>query len=445
MKRLLCFLLLIVEPILGLPQATGKVLRRRFEYSDEDINKYYLVTDDDFQGIPLNDSRELDDVLTGTEAYLDGSGALVLLDTNTTMVQPPKTNMASIVFPLNICNQITTTDIQAYKTLATTMEQYFDSCSIRSVNFTQRVMHPVDIPCGIGGNGTCTDRDITRWARYAEDLATNERNVDLKVYPYRMFIIPRVSPCQWLGLADVGCFGGACRSWLKGGADGYNILAAFHEFGHNLGFRHSTGPDGSEYGDFTAAMGGCCEVRCHNVPQAWSIGWYEPIDKTLDNKTCSKSEFAIPTMLSNRKNFVKIGPIFLSYRTRSGYDSGLRSAGLVHVHSFNGSRSNTYAKSQLVSVMAKGASFQEPMGQWSANVTNTNDTHAVVLAYRGAYKGSCGNGVCEAFAGETCVTCPKDCMRGTTRWGPFCCGTGGQCRFHWRCTTRKVTCKTECT
>jgi len=411
----------------------GKILWRRFEFPDDhDVDKVYLVTED-LREIPLN-GTDLENVPTGTDATLDENGRVIL--GNSSVPTETIMNIDTIVFPLNICGLRTTMDIGVYETLATSMKQYFDSCSIQRANFSQRVLRPIEVPCnGSYATNTCSDRDIVGWAQVAEAFAAKELKIDLKMHPYRMFVIPYTTACPWLGLADVGCLGGGCRSWIKGGPEGYSLMAAFHEIGHNMGLRHAMGPGGEEYGDYSAAMGGCCAVRCHNVPQAWALKWYDPIG-TQNTSTWMYRKFEIPSMLLKHNNFVNINNFFFSYRTKMGYDSGLPIANLVYVHSFNGSRQITYARSQLVNVLNKGGSFEDPMRKWFVNVTGTNNTHAVLIAHRH----SCGNRICETFAGETCKTCPVDCMQGVTRFGPFCCGSQGKCKYHWRCTNRKVSC-----
>lgn len=464
LKALLVSSLLIVQGT----KFKGKVLRRRFDYPDgRDQDAYYLRTGlDEFRLYGMD--ATLDDVESGS--ILEGDGTFVaqeesIVDVRNASVSArssdSRNDLSTIAFVLNVCARQTANASDAYREKAKSLSSMFDSCSIGAARMTALVMDPIQVPCE--GNTTygmvynasrCADREFVGWAQYAERYAKNILRVDLSKYPYRLFVVPYTIPgCNWLGLADVGGCGSAdgCRAWIKGGPEGYNLGAAFHELGHNLGLRHAMGPEGDEYGDYTGAMGGCCDVRCHNAPQAWALGWNDLI-VTLNETTRKSVQIALPAMLTEKASVVRVSingsNTFLSYRTAMGYDSKLYSAGLVHVHSFNGSRTNKYVKSQLLALVPPGKSYVDSRNDWVMNVTAANGTHALVsLCRRTACDpctGICGNGVCEAYAGETCETCPKDCVRGVTRWGPFCCGAAGQCKFHWRCSNQKAACETEC-
>ena len=440
----------------------GQVLRRRFEYADpgKELDRYYLVVDGSREFELKGLDATLEDVETGT--YVEGEG--IVTDTisdvqqvtfvprNDTKSPPNKIERRALMFVLNVCTRHLANDSHVFRERASTLEGLFSTCSIGAMGMTSRVLDPIWIPCQ--GNTTygmvynasqCTDKEFVGWSQYAERYAVNVLRINLQDYPHRVFIVPYTIPgCDWLGLADVGC-PDWCRAWIKSGPEGYNVQAVFHELGHNLGLRHAAGIDGSEYGDYTAAMGGCCDVRCHNAPQAWSLGWYDPILSLNDTmwKRKETTTVAIPAMLSRERNFVRISlngsNTFVSYRTESTFPSA------VYVHSFNGTRTNKYFRSQLLAALPQGGFYEQ--NDWTLNVTDANGTHALVSLCRTTCDpcaGVCGNGVCEAYAGETCDTCPEDCSRGVTRWGPFCCGAEGQCRFHWRCTNQKVACETEC-
>jgi len=481
----------------------GHVLHRRFDYPNDrdDEDRYYLVTrvpEDaataaaaaavtEFAWIGVE--KALAEVASGTSVEGEGQvfweNATVVSDVRTlTLTPPPPATppataaaaavivVKTLTFVLNICGIRTATHAAVFRAQAKTLRGLFHSCSIGRARMTSRVLHPIEVPCQ--GNTTwgrvynasqeCREREFVGWAEYAERYAQGVLRVDVGDYPYRLFVIPKygLPGCGWLGLADVGCLGGGgCRSWIKGGPEGYSVLAAFHEFGHNLGLLHATGPDGSEYGDDTAAMGGCCAVRCHNAPQAWALGWHDPIVVLNDGETpptwWRPVEVALPTMLSNKKNVVRIrfngsSSTFVSYRAEL---NGPAAAAAVYVYVFNGTQTNRSFRSQLVAALMPLASYEDPRSGWRATVRVANATHALVSFCRvGAARAAagaaaagagcasvCGNGVCEAFAGETCLTCPKDCRQGVLpRWGPYCCGAEGRCRFHWRCSNRKVSC-----
>jgi hypothetical protein len=65
-----------------------------------------------------------------------------------------------------------------------------------------------------------------------------------------------------------------------------NLSSQFSPFPpqHNLNLAHSGFDDSTgitnvydlEYGDFSGAMGYCCDVRCYNAPHAYELGWLLP-------------------------------------------------------------------------------------------------------------------------------------------------------------------------
>lgn len=179
-----------------------------------------------------------------------------------------------------------------------TLESYFASCSLNKVQLRSSdsaVVGPIPLPC----NGTtswgstwysdrCGENEIQGWQQAADAYATTVLGVNLTAYKHRIYALPWGLSCPWIGLADVGCerySWGSCRAWVKAGSSGFGQLVAMHELGHNGGLRHSGGLDGGEYSDYTAAMGGCCTVRCHAAPQGWALGWYELMAGGNLNKT----------------------------------------------------------------------------------------------------------------------------------------------------------------
>ena len=60
------------------------------------------------------------------------------------------------------------------------------------------------------------------------------------------------------------------------GEEATSVDAFAHELGHNLFLDHA-GSGADEYGDFSSAMGYCCDDRCYNTPQLYQLGWSKPV------------------------------------------------------------------------------------------------------------------------------------------------------------------------
>jgi hypothetical protein len=479
------FLLLVVS-LFGIVTSqfinfNGTITKRVYEYKNGiDIYKYYLednslifnndLPDWVITGTLINGTgNKQDNSIRVSDYQLTNSTIRDFIETNTTV------NLKIAFFVLNICNYTSTQNINNYKPLilnqwnnaqSETLEGYYNSCSLQKVGVNKNdinIFGPIQIPCF--GNRTyynftwnqCRDNEIEGWARYAEDHV-RLLNISLINYKHRVFLIPITTSCNWLGLADVGC-PVWCRSWLKGYSTGFSIQALFHELGHNHGLRHATGINGDEYGDFSSAMGGCCTIRCHNAPQGYSLGWYDEIGSTLDNKTLLSHEtkqYNLPGMLSTYNNFIKIIPnwvtnnniFYISYRQKIGYDINLESAGQVHINTFNGNRINRYFRTQLIKTLLPNTSWVEPISKFRIEyLSNNNETVSIAIC-RNITKcslcGYCGDGICDPSNNENCETCPNDCNFGVTRWNnTFCCGKTHDCSYN-RCNTWKFKCNYLC-
>lgn len=89
--------------------------------------------------------------------------------------------------------------------------------------------------------------------------------------------MPQDTGCVFGGLGSVGPCGTACRVWINGKiADKPTVY--FHELGHNLGLNHASYMN-DQYGDYTDAMGYCCQIRCFAAPHSYRLKWSQPTYK----------------------------------------------------------------------------------------------------------------------------------------------------------------------
>ena len=457
MLKLLCLLLLPCLTISNLLQPfSGTLLYRHIEYPNGiDEDRYYLSETEQrlfFNQTPVQ-----------TNGNIHGTGYVfanhtIQVDTFyfTESVQSynyeallPSENLKILIFILNLCNRRVTNSTLLYhrfifRNTQKNLADYYKSCSLDRVNIYEnetRILEPIEVPCNVSTAALCGDIDFVGWSAYAERAAVS-RGVSLARYKYRVFIIPYGTSCNWLGLADVGC-GVWCRTWVKGGVDGFSLQALFHELGHNHGLRHAGMPPDNEYGDFTAAMGGCCGIRCHNVAQAYSLGWYDPL---IINLNRSSTLIEIPAMLTQPINHIKIGTYFIAFRTRQGYDNDLPTFNQIHIYNYSGTPSNRYFRSMLIALLLPNQIWSEKTQGWNIRFLNFTATKAVIQINNTKIVGCgvCGDGVCDPSAGETCFNCPVDCRERTTAAGVyFCCGVTHTCHY-FRCNTTRYLCNYEC-
>jgi hypothetical protein len=94
----------------------------------------------------------------------------------------------------------------------------------------------------------CGTNEQVAWGdAVAASLSQDER---LKAVPRRMMMLPRRNTCGWAGMANVGA---TPRSHIYVRDTG-DIDIITHEFGHSLGFMHSSSGS-NEYGDSACVMG----------------------------------------------------------------------------------------------------------------------------------------------------------------------------------------------
>jgi hypothetical protein len=162
--------------------------------------------------------------------------------------------------------------------------------------------------------------------------------VDLDAYPHKIYITPSGGVCKWGGMGYVGCRGD-CRAWISG--DVWDRAATYaHELGHNLYLNHAGSRGDGGYGDFSATMGYCCDVRCFNPPHAWQMGWATAVAPAYSAATLPAGAWerrVLPAAITTSRNYLRLRPdwsssapgggrqlnIYLSYRKRLGYDGGL--------------------------------------------------------------------------------------------------------------------------
>ncbi|CAE7224237.1 unnamed protein product, partial [Symbiodinium natans] len=128
-------------------------------------------------------------------------------------------------------------------------------------------------PSNYDSTSSCSSSEYYGWPRYA---FKSRPELVKSNWQHWVVIFPRdIVNCNFVGLGNVGCSSSYCYSWIPHDYS-TKIQDYTHELGHNLGLAHAGIVGGSEYGDYSCAMGYCCSVRCYNAPHAYELGWITP-------------------------------------------------------------------------------------------------------------------------------------------------------------------------
>ena len=187
-----------------------------------------------------------------------------------------------------------------------------------------------------------------------------ERGVDLSLYKYRFFIIPKLG-CSFGGVANLGC-SDTCQAYSHGG--NWNLVYP-HELSHNLGRMHaSTDPDNNgsankEYGDGTCPMGNKLSKGYFNPPHSIRMGWLTEEEGSVQKITEKVANYTLPSMNDSSNRSPRILTIdgsrvyYLSYRPGSDFDKPMdQYKEGVLLHSIK--KAGTYSNSMLIKTIKPG-------------------------------------------------------------------------------------------
>jgi len=248
--------------------------------------------------------------------------ALVVICLNTLVSGYPLVKSHGIAVILAGCDQNAAISQDALKlVLQKEVSALFRNCSYQQFDIDFDV-YPDIVP--IVCTGTC---DHLAWTQQA--LLYINNNDLMKRMKYHIFVLPKLSLCEFSGLGDVGCESGTCNVWINGDvSDKPGVY--LHEISHNLGLNHAS-TETDEYGDLTDIMGYCCSQRCYNAPHSEMLSWTTPF-LTLDMRDWQLPvafNISLAYSMCCKKSYIKIVTsyfhFYIQYKKQSDiekFDSG---------------------------------------------------------------------------------------------------------------------------
>jgi len=221
-----------------------------------------------------------------------------------------KQQLTSIVYLLKVCNYTTQTPVAEFQTFwYGPFARNLSTCTLGNVGFNTKdnVVVEMTIPCkfvSVLDGKTVVDNTLlnetnynyynTEWTFYA----IKNTNFNTSLYRYRMVIIPKQTPAKFYGLGTLGCYDDGCYSWYNTNEYVSNLF--LHEIGHNFGVHHSRKMN-DEYGDVTCVMGNQ-RNRCWNAAHRYALGWSEPTNTLMINKSETTLQTSIALTLGEFVN-----------------------------------------------------------------------------------------------------------------------------------------------
>jgi hypothetical protein len=311
-------------------------------------------------------------------AFVDGDGSEGTQSTATTTAATTGSRQA-IVMLLNMTDApYAETNVQPYDSSTVTpvgqamfaLDQYsvnsaYQEASLGQLSFPGSASADVFV-VWIPYDNTCAYRTMSS---QADSVAP----VDLSGYQHKVYLLPPspISGCTWIARGEVGNYGSTTvrKSW----STRVDANAFAHELGHNLGWHHAatdTNNDGtyeSQYGDKSDLMGSCCSKRKVNSVHVDQIGWYDAqeLQAHMVNVT-AEGQYTLALLgtdpgVSSDPQILKIAPTtgrtyYLSYRQKTGQDSGMSSTYTTGVNIHRGVETDRW--SYLVKVLK--TDFSDP-------------------------------------------------------------------------------------
>lgn len=173
-------------------------------------------------------------------------------------------------------------------------------CSRGVVTDLNLTVHgPISLFC----NRTCDPVYTGGMETYAYNLANITGREAARRHVVTAFVSPR--PCGYLGIAEVG----GSKFIINGVAGLFNPGVMMHEWGHNLGLRHSY-HNRNPYGDHTCLMGDAFGSSCFNAAHAHAVAWVQPVASFSKTFTHPALWIRVPVPPGD---FVKSDDVYMSY------------------------------------------------------------------------------------------------------------------------------------
>jgi hypothetical protein len=362
--------------------------------ADGATHQYRILSTDDGKSWSLEGVPDVDDLQTGDWVRVRGTSLEVLaLAPPSNTFGPQKTVVIMVSWANDASRPFTVGEIGTSFAL---VSNFFVDNSYQQTSLVTDVFGWYAIPMSNASNMGC---DYLKIRSLAQQAATGH-GVNLSQYSRQVYLFPTNLNCPWSGLGTIG--GDPSSAWINGSRQPAVIA---HELGHNFGLRHSHGLNcggvvlssscqAAEYGDAFDTMGSGAGAH-FNAFQKDRLGWLNYLASPPITLVQASETFTLPPyeVQDDNPKALRIPrgttgqSFYVEFRTKIGWDAGLRWPGVVVHLTTDGDSDSSYLLDMTPETpgswqdapLAEGKSFTDPVSGIKLTTMSVSSTSATVM------------------------------------------------------------------